>query len=102
MRKISNDAVKGLLLDLRLRKAGDGVDNTGKKFSWDDAWQIVFLPFEEEQTKKLTVDDEAVDEIVKVIDDVCWGALIELSLTDKKVSSIKLLDDCLKNYYDNL
>lgn len=103
MKMIKNDALRGLALAYRFRQAGEGKDKDGQPFSWTDAHQIYFLPFEDCQAiKKLTVSEDILEEAEKIFEDIYWGALIEVSLTNGVVSHIELLNDCLKNYYETV
>lgn len=96
-----NKTIGGLLLNIKLRKAGS-MEKDGKQVVWDDAHQITYVPFEEERNiKKATIKPSCVDEIVKKLDSVHWGALIELELSNNLVTDVVVVEDVLADFYEN-
>ena len=97
------NTVKGYVLGIAHRNSGSSTDNNGKEFSWTEADILYFLQFQEtKEVQKLVIDDDAVAEIQQVLEDVCWGAFVEITMSDRKVSRVKVLDDCLEEIYDNM
>lgn len=95
-----SQAVGGILLKAWYRPAGS-MDKDGKKISWDAGYQIVIVPFEEEHIQKHMVRPDCVDAIKAQLDTVHWGCLIELELDGKKVKSVEVVTDSLKEVYAN-
>ncbi|MCB6415745.1 hypothetical protein LI221_11845 [Faecalimonas umbilicata] len=95
-----SQGTKGLLVKAGFRPAGK-MDKDGKTISWEDAYQIVLLPFEEDKgVKKYTIDSNYTDEIMAKLETIHWGCLVELEFANKKVIALNIVDDVLKNFYE--
>ncbi len=92
--------IGGLLVKAWFRPAGE-MEKNGKIIQWDKIFQIILVLFEEDRIQKYAVAPEYVEQIQKQLDAVHWGCLIELELNGNKIIDITIVDDALKNFYEN-
>lgn len=93
------DETRGFLLDAKYRKAGQ-MEKEGKTIQWEDGYLIYILPFEDTRVFKYTVHPDCVDQIEHTLEQVHWGAFVELDFSNRQVISLTLLNDILINFYD--
>ncbi len=95
MREIASKNILGLLLDDRLREAGCS-EIDGKQISWDSGYIVTVLPYGERKgtaIRKFTVLPSMVKEISALLQNVCWGSLVELRLDNNKIIDINVIFD---------
>ena len=91
----------GLLTAIKFRKAGQ-MEKDGKLLTWDDAVQIILLPFEEEKNiRKYTVEPSCVEAIHQKLKPIHWGCFVEADISNNKVMDITIIEDVLKHFYEN-
>lgn len=95
-----NKALRGLILKIAHREAGRAKIN-GEDRSWTDADQIYLLPWETEKVRKYNIDPDYLDAVFKKLEPVHYGALIELTLSNKKVVSVDIVADVMESIYNN-
>lgn len=84
----------GILLNAGLRAAGEG-EKDGKSFSWDEAYIVTYVPFEDTKVLKLKVDPAMADAVDKALETVHWGAFIALEMRGKMVVGVSVEADPL-------
>lgn len=91
---------RGIVLDLRHRTAGSAEIN-GKLVEWKEGDILHFIPLENTKGTvfKYTLDPENANQIYQLLDDVCWGCLVELVFKEKLVTDVLILSDWLANCY---
>lgn len=103
--KINNVAMtRGLLIELKHRKAGQMTDEkTGKPITWDEADQIVILPFDSTKgyLQKTSLDPAASVKIQAKLADAHWGAVVELTIDNRTVTDVEVLLDALAAFYED-
>lgn len=100
MKTRKSQGTGGLLVKTWRRPKGK-MEKNGKIIEWVEGFQIVIVEFEGDQIKKYLADPACADQIEAQLDAVHWGALIELELSNKKVVRVNVLEDALKDFYEN-
>lgn len=97
--KIIKNTPQGLLINAGHREAGESTINN-KSVKWDDADLIAIIPLEDQkgQVTKHKIEPSHVKRIYSILDDVCWGTLVELHFTGKYVTDVTVLHDWFSQY----
>lgn len=97
-----NQNAGGLLLKFGFRPAGTMQNDNGELVNWEDAYQLVILPFEEDKhLRKYNISPECVDEISAILEPIHWACLVDLEISNKLVVGVTIVEDCLANFYAN-
>ena len=88
-----------LLLKTGWRPAGNATID-GKDISWDGVDQVIGIPLENTSGKvmKYTIEPAHAKSIYDILDDVCWGTLVELTICEKQVVDVTILCDWLNDF----
>lgn len=94
--------VRLMLCNIKEREAGS-MDKDGKEIVWDAAVQLVGIPWEDTRAsaQKFTIEPDCVDDIVRKLDAVHWGCVVELFLSNKKVVDLEIVEDVMLPIYRN-
>ena len=95
--------IGGLLLAVKHRKAGS-MERENKVIEWADRYQIVLLSFEgenERAIRKYSISPSYEKNILKGLDLVHWGALLEIELDSSEIVSLTVVSDILKDFYES-
>lgn len=97
-RRFQNSLV--CVCNVKHRKKGSGVID-GKTIEWDGADQLIVIPLESLTGKaiKYSILPEKYQEISNKLEDVSWGALVQLTFSNKFVSDVEILSDWLTEFY---
>ena len=95
--------LRALLLDIRESQAGSFTNDKGEKIAYSEATQIDVLSWEggRGDVLRLSLSPEIVSFVLKEVENVHWGALIEVVLDRNVVTSVKVLEDIFSGYYDD-
>ncbi|RGC78112.1 hypothetical protein [Faecalimonas umbilicata] len=82
------------------REKGSGVID-GKTIEWDEADQLIVIPLESLTGKaiKYSILPEKYQAISDKLENVSWGALVQLTFSGKFVSDVEVLADWLTEFY---
>lgn len=102
MKKTLNSVPQGLLLKIAHRSAGEAMID-GKNIQWTDADQIYLLPRDDSSGKirKYAIHPAHVDRIYGLLENIYWGAFIELTLSNRMVVDVTILADWMADYNSN-
>lgn len=93
--------IGGLLLKVAHRSAGE-MEKNGKLISWEERYQLVILPFEDDRNiVKYSINPACEDKILRQLDEVHWATLIELELDGREVVSVEVVSDILRDFYES-
>lgn len=97
-----NENIRLCLFNIREREAGS-MDKDGKKINWDAAVQLVGIPWEDTNgaTRKYTIEPSHVDEISTILEAVHWGCIVDISISQKQVVSLRVVEDVMLPVYAN-
>lgn len=98
----NNERIRLLLCNIKEREPGS-MEKDGKEITWDAAVQLVGIPWEDTRglTQKFTIEPDCVDDIVQKLEAVHWGCIVDLSLSNKKVVDLKIVEDVMLPIYRN-
>lgn len=100
MKMRNEQTAGGIIVKAWLRRAGEMTGNDGKPIKWGDDHQVLIVPFEESIIQKYVIDPDCVHSVLKILDDVHWGALVSLTLRNKKVIDVQVEVDSLADFYE--
>lgn len=91
----------GLLLFARHRKAGQG-EISGEMRSWEEADHIGYIRLGDEKAylQKRRIADEAVSSIYAKLENVSWGALIDVKLSGNIAVDVRVRADVFADLED--
>lgn len=97
-----NQPSRALLLSIKQRKRGN-MEKDGQIISWDDAVQLVTIPFEDSkgQARKYSIAPDCVNDILQQLKPLHWGAVVELKFKDNLVIDVQLVDDVMSSFFMN-
>lgn len=97
-----NEDVRLCLFNIREREAGS-MDKDGKTINWDSAVQLVGIPWEDTNgsTRKYNIEPSHVQEISALLEDVHWGCIVDISISQRQVVSLKVVSDVMLPVYAN-
>lgn len=101
----NNSNIRGLLLELRHRNVGSMPDpKTGEIITWPEADQIVIYPWEftKGEPRKYTISPDYLPKLRQILADAHWGAVVDLSLEDRKVNGVELVLDPMATLLDEI
>lgn len=90
---------QGLLINAGHRDAGEGEIN-GRIRQWKAADRIVYIKLFDEKglVMRRDIQPEFVQKIYDVLDEVSWGAVIEVTILGKQVVSVEVISDILTDF----
>lgn len=102
--KINNIAkTRGLLIELKHRTPGRMTDEKGRIIEWDEGDLIVILPLDSTKgyLQKAVLDPVSSEQIQDKLADAHWGALVELTIDNRMVTDVEVLQDALAAFYED-
>lgn len=92
--KESRFVERGLLINVGHRDAGEGEIN-GQMMKWNEADRIGYIRFSDAKGVLIRRDirPEFVQKIYAVLEEVSWGALIEVTILGKQVIDVEVISD---------
>lgn len=100
MKKIVN-MVFALLLSERRVKKGNFVSKQGETVEYDASYKITVLPLNDKEIHEYKVAKDVESMVEKSLDDLHYGALVELSFEGKVVTDVRVLSDLVYDYEQN-
>ena len=91
---------QGLLFKIEYREKGSFTDKAGRLVEYDAGEMLTFLNFRDDagKTVKYKIAPERVQHIRELTEDICWGALVSLTLKNKQVVDLKVIADVFEEY----
>ncbi|MGN0363882.1 MAG: hypothetical protein ACI4ET_13730 [Bilifractor sp.] len=90
--KTIHETIQGLLIDIKNRKAGKFTSSDGREIEYPDADIILILPYPKTDGKveRLKISPSNVSKVLSKLDDVNWGSLITLTLSNNLVIDVNI------------
>ena len=97
---LGNSKYRCLILNLYHREAGEMVKD-GKTIKWDVANMAVTVPWLDlkGQIRKYKISPAHFDTIQKQLEPVHWGCVVDLTLEDKQVVKLDIVEDIMAGIF---
>lgn len=97
-----NENIRLILFNIRNREAGS-MEKNGKEITWDSAVQLIGVPWEDTNgaTRKYNIEPSHIKEISTVLEAVHWGCIVDISISQKQVVSLEVVEDVMLPFYEN-
>ena len=92
--------IKGLLLNVEQREAGSFKNDDGETVAYDGGLVVTFLDEADNKIKKWIVAETVAKSVDKQLDDVFWGAYVQIGRSGKFITSVDVLVDTLADDMD--
>lgn len=90
--------IYALLLSERKVDKGSFVSKQGKTVEYDASYKITVLPLSEKEIQEYKVAKDFESMVEKTLNDLHYGALVELSFEGKVVTNVRVLSDLVYDY----
>lgn len=91
-----------VLINEREREAGEFTNNKGQNISYDGGYYLYGIKVGDERGTliKFRVKESIAEYVHQVMEDIHWGALVNILVVNKEVIEIKVVSDLLAGYFN--